>query len=80
MGKSRLTPFMLWAKTVRPQMEEQNGGIDFNEVKTRLGEMWGNLSDSEKYSWKRRAQQLSSKPSNTGLLPVASQSKGNLTR
>jgi len=53
MTKSNFAPFILWAKTVRPRLEKQNNGIDFKEVKTRLAEMWRNLSDSERYGEKK---------------------------
>ena len=68
---------MLWAKTVRPRLEKQNNGLDFKKVKVRLAEMWRDLSDSEKYRWKRRAQTLTLK---TSEVKQASQSKGNIMR
>lgn len=68
-GNPKLTPFLLWAKSVRPQLEDENTGKDFVTLKTRLGEMWMDLTDAEKYNWKRRAQRLSLKSSEAGHHP-----------
>lgn len=66
-GKLKVTPFLLWAKTARPKLEEESSGKDFGSLKTRLGEMWMNLPDTEKYNWKRRAQRFSFRSSETEI-------------
>ena len=76
-GKPKVTPFLLWAKSVRSNLEVENIGKDFVTLKTRLGEMWMDLTDAEKYSWKRRAQRLSLKSSEAVDRPLGlSQVKG----
>lgn len=74
-GKAKFTAFMLWAKTVRNQVEELNPGIDFAATRTRLGEMWEILPDSDKYNWKRRANTLSLKTAAVEQQHVSAQIK-----
>ena len=79
-GNPKLTPFLLWAKSIRPQLEDENTGKNFVTLKTRLGAMWMGLTDAEKYNWKRRAQRLSLKSPEAGHRPQGlSQFKGNIT-
>lgn len=60
-GKSRFTAYMLWAKQARQDMLYSNPDIDFATISRRLSEMWANVPNSEKYTYKRKAKRLASK-------------------
>lgn len=49
-GRTRMTAYMLWARSVRGQMED----LDFTAKSQRLGELWANVPTSERLLWKRR--------------------------
>lgn len=49
-GRTRMTAYMLWARSVRGQMEN----LDFTAKSQRLGELWANVPTSERLLWKRR--------------------------
>lgn len=52
---------MLWAKDIRQQMLSISPDLDFAAISRKLGEMWANVSNAEKYNLRRRAKRLSSK-------------------
>lgn len=49
-GRTRLTAYMLYARSVKSQLEH----LDFTAKSQRLGELWANVSTSERILWKRR--------------------------
>ena len=49
-GRTRLTAYMLYARSVKSQLEH----LDFTAKSQRLGELWANVSTSERLLWKRR--------------------------
>lgn len=53
---------MLWARDIRTDLLKQNPDIGFSQVSKRLGELWTIVSSTEKFTWKRRAKRLNSKP------------------
>lgn len=52
-GRTRITAYMLWARSMRSQM----GDMDFGTRSQRLGELWANVPPSERLLWKRRVTQ-----------------------
>lgn len=50
-GRTRMTAYMLWARSVRSQMDDN---LDFAAKSQRLGELWANVPISERHLWKRR--------------------------
>lgn len=50
-GRTRMTAYMLWARSVRSQMDDN---LDFAAKSQRLGELWANVPMSERHLWKRR--------------------------
>lgn len=60
-GKTRITAYMLWAKSVRGDISATNPGMDFTAISKKLGEVWATVSTSDKYNWKRRAKRWSVK-------------------
>ena len=57
-GKSRVSAYMLWAKTARASLLAAQPGLDFATVSRKLGEQWAAVPCQEKYNWKRRARRL----------------------
>lgn len=54
-GKGRISGYILFSNEHRDEVRSQNPDLKFTEVCKRLGEMWGDLSDSQKASWSARA-------------------------
>lgn len=49
-GRTRMTAYMLWARSVRGQLED----LSFTAKSQRLGELWANVSAIERMQWKKR--------------------------
>lgn len=60
-GKPRFTAYMLWAKETRQQLMDTNPDMDFASASKRLGEMWANVTGTQKHQWKRKAKRLQTK-------------------
>uniref|UniRef100_A0A6M2DY44 Putative hmg box-containing protein n=1 Tax=Xenopsylla cheopis TaxID=163159 RepID=A0A6M2DY44_XENCH len=60
-GKSRFTAYMLWAKGIRNKIVKENPSIDFSSISKKLGELWANVPNGEKYNWRRRAKRMALK-------------------
>ncbi|KAL1461778.1 hypothetical protein WDU94_013649 [Cyamophila willieti] len=60
-GKSRFTAYMLWAKEVRQKVINTEPDMDFSQVSKRLGELWHTVPFNEKYGFKRQADRLAAK-------------------
>lgn len=61
-GRPRFTAYMLWAKANRHQVLQEAPNMDFAAISKRLGDIWSNsVPMSEKWTWKRKANQLSLK-------------------
>ncbi|KAL7307086.1 hypothetical protein TKK_0000823 [Trichogramma kaykai] len=61
-GKSRFTAYMLWAKETRQQLLEQNPNLDFSTLSKKLGELWSQVPQLEKYNWDKRAKRMALTP------------------
>ncbi|KAK5644483.1 hypothetical protein RI129_005783 [Pyrocoelia pectoralis] len=61
-GKTRFTAYMLWARDVRADLLKSNPSMDFSQISKRLGELWATVPSTEKFTWRRRARRLNSKP------------------
>lgn len=53
---------MLWAREVRADLLKSNPTMDFSQISKRLGELWATVPSTEKFTWRRRARRLNSKP------------------
>lgn len=53
---------MLWARDVRANLLKSNPSMDFSQISKRLGELWATVSSNEKFTWRRRARRMNSKP------------------
>jgi high mobility group protein 2-like 1 len=87
-GKTRFTAYMLWAKDTRKHITIQNPDHDFASMSKRLGEMWANVPETQKYNWRRRAKRLATKmrkdslkaKAQAGTLPSPYATKYNTSR
>lgn len=57
-GKTRMTAYMLWARSVRDQIK---GDVDFATRSQRISEMWSNVSKTERMIWRRRVSHYNRK-------------------
>ncbi|XP_037938888.1 HMG box-containing protein 4-like [Teleopsis dalmanni] len=56
-GKSRYTAYSMWAREFRKTSKfSKNQDLDFSNTARRLGELWANVSNKEKNTWRRRAK------------------------
>ena len=46
--KQTMNPFLIWARTRRRKMFQENPGMKISEISIRLGEEWNLLSEAEK--------------------------------
>jgi high mobility group protein B3 len=53
--------FFLFCSEFRPKIKSTNPGISIGDVAKKLGEMWNNLSDSEKQPYITKAAKLKEK-------------------
>uniref|UniRef100_A0A673VG25 HMG box domain-containing protein n=1 Tax=Suricata suricatta TaxID=37032 RepID=A0A673VG25_SURSU len=53
--------FFLFCSEFRPKIKSTNPGISIGDVAKKLGEMWNNLSDSEKQPYNNKAAKLKEK-------------------
>ena len=53
--------FFLFCSEFRPKIKSANPGISIGDVAKKLGEMWNNLSDSEKQPYINKAAKLKEK-------------------
>ncbi|CAG5103387.1 Protein of unknown function, partial [Cotesia congregata] len=60
-GKTRITSYMLWARDVRQDLLKKNPDMDFTTISKKLAELWGTVSQMQKYNLKRRAKRLAAK-------------------
>jgi len=58
------TAYMLFCNTYRPEIVQENPGIEFATISRKLGEMWQALSNKQKLAWRRKAQTKRKKSSN----------------
>ncbi|XP_026754125.1 HMG box-containing protein 4 isoform X2 [Galleria mellonella] len=57
-GKTRITAYMMWAKEARNELLRKHPDMDFSAISKRLGEMWANVTYSERYLWRRKAKRF----------------------
>ncbi|XP_059056576.1 HMG box-containing protein 4 isoform X2 [Achroia grisella] len=57
-GKTRITAYMMWAKETRNELLRKHPDMDFSAISKRLGEMWANVTYSERYLWRRKAKRF----------------------
>ncbi|KAM3956258.1 HMG box-containing protein 4 [Aphomia sociella] len=57
-GKTRITAYMMWAKEARNELLRKHPDMDFSAISKRLGEMWANVTYSERYVWRRKAKRF----------------------
>ncbi|XP_018801067.1 PREDICTED: HMG box-containing protein 4 [Bactrocera latifrons] len=56
-GKTRYTAYSMWARELRKSGKLNKGhDLDFSNTAKRLGELWANVSNKEKDSWRRKAK------------------------
>ncbi|XP_017486740.1 PREDICTED: FACT complex subunit SSRP1 [Rhagoletis zephyria] len=56
-GKTRYTAYSMWARELRKSGKLGKGqDLDFSNTAKRLGELWANVSNKEKDSWRRKAK------------------------
>lgn len=56
-GKTRYTAYSTWARELRKSGKLNKGqDLDFSNTAKRLGELWANVSNKEKDSWRRKAK------------------------
>ncbi|XP_053953376.1 FACT complex subunit SSRP1 [Anastrepha ludens] len=56
-GKTRYTAYSMWARELRKSGKLSKGqDLDFSNAAKRLGELWANVSNKEKDSWRRKAK------------------------
>ncbi|XP_067648151.1 uncharacterized protein [Eurosta solidaginis] len=56
-GKTRYTAYSMWARELRKTGKLCKGqDLDFSNQAKRLGELWANVSNKEKDSWRRKAK------------------------
>ncbi|XP_004522181.1 FACT complex subunit SSRP1 [Ceratitis capitata] len=56
-GKTRYTAYSMWARELRKTGKLGKGqDMDFSNTAKRLGELWANVSNKEKDSWRRKAK------------------------
>lgn len=54
---------MLWARDIRADLlKKSNHTMGFSQISKRLGELWATVPYAEKFTWRRRAKRLNSKP------------------
>ena len=51
-GKKPLSGFMLFSKEHREKVKTESPDMSFGQIGKRLGEMWRELTDEEKQSYK----------------------------
>ncbi|OWJ99485.1 HMGB3 [Cervus elaphus hippelaphus] len=56
-----MSGFFLFCSEFRPKIKSTNPGISIGDVAKKLGEMWNNLSDSEKQPYINKAAKLKEK-------------------
>lgn len=56
--KRPLSSYMLFAKSVRGKVVEQNPTLKITEVASKIGELWKGLSEGEKNKYKAQAERL----------------------
>ncbi|XP_038964425.1 high mobility group protein B3-like [Rattus norvegicus] len=59
--KTSVKIFFLFCSEFHPKIESTNPGISIGDVAKKLGEMWNNLSDSEKQPYVTKAAKLRAK-------------------
>ena len=59
--KSPPSGFFLFCSEFCPKIKSTNPGISIGDVAKKLGEMWNNLSDSEKQPYNNKAAKLKEK-------------------
>uniref|UniRef100_A0A1A9WE14 HMG box domain-containing protein n=1 Tax=Glossina brevipalpis TaxID=37001 RepID=A0A1A9WE14_9MUSC len=57
-GKARYTAYSLWAREIRRTSKID---LDFSNAAKRLSELWANVSNKEKNSWRRKAKMQATK-------------------
>ncbi|CAL1545463.1 unnamed protein product [Lymnaea stagnalis] len=78
-SKRAPTAYMLFCNTHRPNIVNENPGIEFAAISRKLGEMWQTLSNKQKLQWRRKAQRRRKKGSNLISTGKAGRESGNPT-
>lgn len=69
-GKTRLTAYMLWARS-ESLNKKISSDLDFAEKSRRLGELWANVPNQERMTWKRRVKLHNKKNAKQAIKEVA---------
>ena len=56
--KKKVTPYLLYAKSIREKIREENPDMTGDEIMLQLSQNWKNMETEEKNNWKKTAKEM----------------------